>query len=191
MFNKDKNPFKCDRQSKYDFTASVVNYIYNDLGKNDATISFKEYDKEGNLVDFDSNVVDDKCRTDLVMFYSTSTTDARYEIELKERWNQYTSDYYGKEGDKEGWMLNIDKVEELNKKEGIPLYVNLYPNGAIRVWNLSKLKDFQTITKPIHKTTVVASEIKVQNRYEVWNSDSIKIDRIKGYKNSGYFTNCS
>lgn len=192
MFNKfKKNPFQCDRQSKYDFTTSVVNYIYNYLGKNDVTISFKEYDNEGNLVDFDSEYVDDKCRTDLVMFYITSTKDVRYEIELKERWKHYTSSYYGKEGDKEGWMLNIDKVEELNKKEGIPLYVNLYPDNKIRIWNLNKTTDYQTITKPIHKTTVLPSEVKLQDRYEVWNKDSILIDRVKGYKTNGFFTNCS
>lgn len=193
MFNNFKtNLFKCDRQSKYDFTFSIANYLFNQLGKK-GSVTFKEYDKNGNLVPFDTEYVDDKCRTDLVMFYTTSTNtqDVRYEIELKERWKHYTSDYYGKEGDKEGWMLNIDKVEELNKKEGIPLYVNLYPDNKIRIWNLNKTTDYQTITKPIHKTTVLPSEVKLQDRYEVWNKDSILIDRVKGYKTNGYFTSCS
>lgn len=190
MFNY-KNAFQCDRQSKYDFSVSMSNYLFNEKG--DVTVVFKEYDKQGNLVDFDSNDVDDKSRTDLVMFYSTptSTDDIRYNIELKERWGKYTSDYYGKDDDNEGWMLNIDKVNELKKLDGIPLYINLYPDNKIRVWNLDKISDFNTITKNIHKTTVIPSDVKQQDRYEVWNRDSILIDRVKGYKNNGFFTSCS
>ena len=181
MVNKVKDGFCCDRQSKYDFTASTVTYIKDKFTDRKAYVVFKELDVDGNLVAFDSDDSYDKSRTDLIMFYN----DVKYVIELKERWGKYTSDYYGKEDDAEGWMLNIDKVEELNKIDAIPLYVNLYPDGVVRVWNLNNISDFQTITKNIHKTTVVESEIKTQERYEVWNKDSKVIKRVKGEKSNG------
>lgn len=181
MVYKVKDGFCCDRQSKYDFTASTVTYIKDKFTDRKAYVVFKEMDADGNLVAFDSDESYDKSRTDLIMFYN----DTKYVIELKERWGKYTSDYYGKEDDAEGWMLNIDKVEELNKIDAIPLYVNLYPDGVIRVWNLDKISDFQTINKNIHKTTVADSEVINQNRYEVWNKDSKVIKRVKGEKSNG------
>lgn len=181
MVYKVKDGFCCDRQSKYDFTASTVTYIKDKFTDRKAYVVFKELDADGNLVAFDSNDSFDKSRTDLVMFYN----DTKYVIELKERWGKYTSDYYGKENDAEGWMLNIDKVIELNKIDAIPLYVNLYPDGVVRVWNLDKISDYQKITKNIHKTTVADSEVINQNRYAVWNKDSVTIPRITGSKSNG------
>ena len=181
MEYKVKNGFSCDRQSKYDFTASTVTYIKDKFIDRKAYVVFKELDADGNLVNFDSDDVSQVSRTDLIMFYN----DVKYVIELKERWGKYTSDYYGKENDAEGWMLNIDKVDELNKIDAIPLYVNLYPDGVVRIWNLDKISDFQTITKNIHKTTVVDSEVRKQDRYEVWNKDSKTIKRVKGEKSNG------
>ena len=130
---KVKDGFSCDRQSKYDFTASTVNYIAEKY--NNAVIVFKEFDKNGLLVDFDSPDSHQQSRTDLVMFIN----DYCYVVELKERWGKYTSNFYGKDEDEEGWMLNKDKVTELKRLSAIPLYVNLYPDGVVRIWNLDKI----------------------------------------------------
>ena len=178
---KVKGGFSCDRQSKYDYTASTVNYFSKMYSNKDVTLVFKEFDDNGNMVEFDSPDASKTSRTDLIMFFN----DYCYVIELKERWGKYTSDYYGKDEDNEGWMLNIDKVDELKKVNAIPLYVNLYPDGVIRQWNLNKIKEYQTITKDIHKTTVKESEIKRQDRYEVWNRDSKTFKRVKGSPSNG------
>ena len=174
---KIKDGFKCDRQSKYDFTASTVNYLESIYPNKEITLVFKELDEDGNLVNFGSKNVSKTSSTDLVMFFN----DIKYVIELKERWGKYHSTYYN------DWMLNIDKVEALTESDGIPLYVNLYPDEKVRIWNLNKITDFQTITKDIHKTTVVESEIKRQDRYVVWNKNSKLIKRIKGKKSNGIY----
>lgn len=180
MDYKVKDGFKCDRQSKYDFTASTVSFLSQWAGNKDVCVVFKEQDADGNLVEFDSPDSFEKSRTDLIMFINNQP----YIVELKERWGKYHSDYYGKEG-QEGWMLNIDKVNELSKIDGIPLYVNLYPDGVVRLWNLNKVTDFHTITKNIHKTTVMDSEVKKQDRYELFNKDAVTIPRLKGKPSNG------
>lgn len=173
--------FSCDRQSKYDFTASTVSYLSSKYEDKEIELKFKELDENGVEVDFDNCNSYDKSRVDLIMYFNGK----KYVIELKERWGKYTSSFYGKEDDVEGWMLNIDKVQELNKLDGTPLYVNLYMDGKIRIWNLNKIDDYQTITKFIHKTTVLDSEIKKQDRFQVWNKDSILLDRITGEPSKG------
>ena len=86
-------------------------------------------------------------------------------------------------------MLNIDKEEELkNNKNYIPLYVNLYPDNVVRTWNLNNIQHYSTITKDICKTTVVESEKKTQNRYELWNKDGKSFERIKGKPSNGVWT---
>lgn len=185
MEYKVKGGFSCDKQSKYDFTASTVSFLSQWAGDKKIEIVFKEQDKDGCLVPFDSVDSYDKSRTDLIMYFNGYP----YVIELKERWGKYTSDFYGKEGDNEGWMLNIDKVTELEKvNNAIPLYVNLYPDGVVRIWNLNKISDYQTIIKNIHKTTVLESEAKLQERYELWNKDSTTIPRLKGEPSNGVWT---
>ena len=184
MYNfKVKGGFECDRQSKYDYTASTVNYIKNKMTGRTVVVIFKELDKDGNEVEFDSVLSDKQSRNDLIMYYNGT----KYVIELKERLNpKYHSEYYGKEGDKEGWMLNIEKYYSLKKaKNAIPLYVNLYKDNVVRVWNLDKIDSYSTINKPINKYTVKNSEVINQDRYEVWNKDAITIKRVKGEKSNG------
>lgn len=178
---KVKGGFSCDRQSKYDFTASTINRLIQTMGDELKRVEFYEYDNNGNLVEFDSDKVNDQCRTDLTYFVNGVRVDA----ELKERWGKYHSNYYGKEGDKEGWMLEIDKKEQVLNKDGIAQYVNLYPDGVIRIWNLRKIENFNTINKDRHRTTVKESEIINKDSYEVWNKDSKVIPRIKGEKSNG------
>ena len=176
-----KGGFQCDRQSKYDLTASTVEFIEQWRGNNNVTLIFKELDKNGNEVVFDSDDSSATAPTDLIMYYNNK----RYVIEIKERWGKYTSDYYGKESDEEGWMLNIDKVDKLKAIDAIPLYINLFPDGVVRIWNLNKINSFNTITKNIHKKTVVKSDVIAQQRYEVWNKDATTIKRVTGSKSNG------
>lgn len=182
-----KGGFNCDRPSKYSFTASTVNYLSSTVKDKDITVVFKEFDDNGNLVEFDSPDASTTSRSDLVMFYN----DVPYIVELKERWGRYTSTAYGEEGS-EGWMLNVDKQIELTKQNwAIPLYVNLFPDGVIRAWNLNRIGDYTTVTKGIHKTTVMESERITQTRYEVWNKDSKTYKRIEGEPSNGIWTNRS
>lgn len=180
---KVKDGFSCDRQSKYDFTASTVSYLSKLYPNKELSVVFKEFDKEnGALVDFDSKQSSTVSPSDLVMFFN----DQPYIIELKERWGNYTSDRYGKDTDEEGWMLNIEKHRTLTiQKTAIPLYVNLYPDDVVRLWNLNKITKFNTINKNIPEYSVIESEKKNQNRYEVWNRDSKVIKRLKGQPSNG------
>lgn len=179
---KVKDGYNCDRQSKYDFTASTVSYLCAAYGDKVKSVIFKEFDDHNNLVEFDSKYSSTTSRSDLVMFYNNKP----YIIELKERWGKYTSDYYGKEGDKEGWMLNIPKKEELlSQKWAIPLYVNLYPDGVVRLWNLNKINNYNTINHNIANSTVEDKGRREQDRYEVWNKDSKAIQRVKGQPSNG------
>lgn len=177
--------FQCDRQSKYDFTASTVNYI-SSIGKKNVKIRFYEFDEDGHMVEFDSPQSSTTSRSDLVMDYNGSL----YKIELKERKGKYVSDYYGKDGDSEGWMLNIEKKDELlNDASYIPLYVNLYPDNKVRLWNLNKIEEYDKMKKDISRYTVAASEKRTQNRLGVWNRDSKLFERVKGFPSDGKWSN--
>lgn len=181
---KIKDGFKCDRQSKYDFTASTVNYLESIYPNKEITLVFKELDEDGNLVDFDSDNVSTTSKTDLVMFFN----DVKYVIELKERWGKYTSDYYG-EDSKKGWILETNKKNELLNKQGIPLYVNLYTNDKIRFWNLNKVDLTNTIKKITPKYTVEESGEIEKEVFELWNIDSTLIERKKGVPSNGIWLN--
>lgn len=179
------NPFECDRQSKYDFTASTISYFADKYAGKDVSIRFMEWSTDhSTLVPFDSEESDSCSRTDLCMEFTSGVTSTFYNIELKERWGKYVSDYYGEEG-KEGWMLNIEKDSVLKHSDKIPIYVNLYPDGVIRWWNLNKVNTYGHITKPIHKYTVKESEVLMQDRYTLMNEQGIVIPRIKGKPSDG------
>lgn len=182
-----KDGFKCDRQSKYDFTATTVNHL-SKINK-PIKVIFKEFDKKGNIVDFDSPDSYEQSPIDLKMYMEIDGKNIEYNVELKERWNKYNSNYYGKENDSEGWVLNIDKVQAFNKLNGIPLYVNLYPDKIVRIWNLDKINSFNTITKYIADQTVKKSKKSDKDRYEVWNKDSKVLMRYKGNKSNGIWNN--
>lgn len=183
--SKVNNPYNCDRQSKYDFTASTVNYMEQKYSNKDIELVFKEFDNKGNLVDFDSNESDIESQSDIAMLYN----GILYVIELKERLGKYNSTYYGKVNDVEGWFLNKEKLKSLLSHNAIPLYVNVYPDGKIRIWNLNNINEYQSITKNIHKKTVEESPLLQQDRFMVWNKDSKEIDRIKGYPSKGTWNN--
>ncbi|MEE1226331.1 MAG: hypothetical protein UHM08_04410 [Bacteroidales bacterium] len=176
--------YECDRQSKYDFTASTVNYLCEVYGEKVKSIIFKEFDVHGNQVEFDSIYSDSESRSDLVMYYN----NIPYLIELKERWGGYHSNWCGKEGDEEGWFLNIPKKEQLlNQNWAIPLYVNLYPDNVVRLWNLRQINDYPEHNHTIGIKTVEDKGRKMQKRNGLWNKDSKVIQRIKGQPSNGVF----
>lgn len=186
--SKVNNPYNCDRQSKYDFTASTVTYIQDIYYNKDVEIVFKEIDKNGNLVILGNPYANTQSTTDLAMFIN----DIPYMVELKERWGKYHSTFYGKENDNEGWVLEKKKKEALFKakeKGYIPLYVNIYPDGKVRIWNLNKIKLSDTKQKTAPKTTVVDSGKIEKDIYELWNIDSIEIEKVRGKASNGIWKN--
>lgn len=115
--------FECDKPSKRQFE-SLLKDIFNNI-----------------KIDTPKNP---KSRLDI--FATAYTNDDRvlktYAFELKERRDKYVSDYYGKDGDREGWIYERDKDNELfaayENSGYTPIYVNLYPDGVIRIWDMSK-----------------------------------------------------
>lgn len=68
------------------------------------------------------------------------------------------------------WMLQLDKLEELKKnKEHRPLYINIFSNNIILVWDLNKL-DFSKIEKKkmeLKKTTLEDTGTKVKHYFDL------------------------
>lgn len=68
------------------------------------------------------------------------------------------------------WMLQFDKLEELKKnKEHRPLYINIFSNNIILVWDLNKL-DFSKIEKKemeLNKTTLENTGKKIKIYYDL------------------------
>lgn len=167
--------FECDIQSKYDFSASTVTYLSNKFPN--ADVRFYGVDSNGNMVDWDSASV--TSHLDIYMLIN----NVRYACELKERWGKYHSTYYG-EPDNEGWIYNIEKdnfLKQAAENGDIPLYVNLYPDDKIRIWNINKITDADLgrVEKYIHKYTVKDSPRLLQKRYTLMNDTGIIIDRIR------------
>lgn len=67
-------------------------------------------------------------------------------------------------------MLQMDKLEELKKnKEHRPLYINIFSNNIILVWDLNKL-DFSKIDKKemeLKKTTLEDTGTKVKHYFDL------------------------
>lgn len=181
-----KDKFSCDRQAKYDFTASTVAYF--DSLYTSYSLEFYEFDKDNHFIEFDSACSSEHSRLDLGMKLSIAgKDDVYYVFELKERWGKYVSTLYGEEG-QEGWMYNQPKDEVLRKASEsgcIPIYVNLYPDGVVRIWNLNKVTEVGHITKTYNKYNVVASPMMVQERLTLMNKQGVSFQRIIGEKSDG------
>ena len=85
--------------------------------------------------------------------------------------------------------MNIDKdsiLREYSDRGFCPLYINLYPNGKTRIWNLwkvNKIIDIETTrTSALIKKQNINpdSERVLQNRYQLWNNWGVTINTIKG-----------
>lgn len=68
------------------------------------------------------------------------------------------------------WMLQLDKLEELKKnKEHRPLYINIFSNNIILVWDLNKL-DFSNMEKKkmeLKKTTLEDTGTKIKHYFDL------------------------
>lgn len=88
--------------------------------------------------------MDPQSPMDLYLTAKTDYSAYTYAFELKERQYPYTSDKYGKAGQKGGWILEDWKIENFKAahSQGYKcIYVNLYPDGVIRLWNLDEAPD--------------------------------------------------
>lgn len=154
--------FDCDRQAKYDFTASTAQYWSNTTDP--SLLGFYEMTSAGTLVPFGSEEADDKSHMDLYIHYSAMTNGdlydvLKYAVELKERtYNSNTGFLISK-----GSFINPKKIESIRQETGVThLWAELYPDDVIRIWNLSKI-DLDSIR-------FVPSRIK---RYDIYNGPKI------------------
>lgn len=175
--------FTIDRESKNDYTASTVAYL-NENYPNITGITFYEPDEDGDLVPYGDWRASTTAHIDIVADLSWDGGNVTYSAEIKERWGNYTSDFYGKDGQNKGWVYNIEKDGWLEKECSlgrIPIYVNLYPDGVIRVWNINKIDKSHHTTLPIKKIHTDPDSPRVeQERIELWNRDGKTYKRIKG-----------
>lgn len=172
--------FNCDRQAKNDFTASTANY----LKEKNWDFAYFESDTEGNLVPYGSPDADIHSHMDLyIVLYSGCTAVKTYAVELKERWGRYVSTAYGGDG-QEGWMYNIPKdgyFKTEEKKGRTPLFCNLYPDGVLTIWNISRITPSSVIIKDIKGINIDPDSPKrPQQRLQLYNKDGITIKRLRG-----------
>ena len=141
--------FNCDRPTKDDFTASTIVYLRSKGYKK--AVGFYEEDGIGHLVPYGSPCASTTARVDIYMLYG----DKMYAIEIKGR--SFRSDY--PQIVASGSFYNYEKDDVLQNRKDlgyIPLFVDLYTDGVIRVWNMAKiaLSGLQTTEKMIKTTTI-------------------------------------
>lgn len=165
-----------DRQAKCDFTASTVEY--NRTISGDGYFEFYEMDDDGRLVPFGSSAASLEARVDVWFKYSTPKGHRYGANELKERHN--LSDAFPTA------YLNLQKLDELDrirKKDNSIFWSELYTDGVIRIWNLTKV-DFEALPLVkvyIKKITIDPdSEVEEQWRRTIPMSSGITITRIRG-----------
>ena len=168
--------FSCDRQAKNDFTASTDAYDKEEAYP--GTFQFFEMDDNGNLVPFGSSAVSITSHYDIWGNYITSAGTQKYVFELKERHHlstRYTTAFINEEK----WPEFLPYIEKGWKA----IWVELYTDDTIRVWDLTKV-DFTQLPlskRWIKKTTVDPNSPKVlQLRREIPMEWGKIIRRIKG-----------
>lgn len=173
--------FKCDKNSKDYFISQIIDYV--NATTPEWTVSWYGVNTIGNrdITGFEKvqlGTEDRTSRTDLIMELRKGSRVKSYMIELKERWEKYDSDSLGCKG-QEGWIYNIDKDRVLRfaATQGyIPLYVNVYKDGIVRIWNILKVKHIEEVEKPIKLQNVVENSPRVpQKRYMIWNDEATAI----------------
>ncbi len=180
--------YDCDISSKYATTATCE-YYFNTTNSTWTGRTYWERTEAGELVPFGSDNVNRTDRLDIFIRLENGKKVLWCAVEIKERWNNYVSDYYGKEGQDKGWFLNIEKdsvLKEYANKGFCPLYINLYPDNKTRVWNLwkvnniAKLEDTKT-SNYIKKQNINPDSKRVlQDRYQLWNSWGVTLPTIRG-----------
>lgn len=154
--------FDCDRQAKYDFTASTAQYWSNTTDP--SLLGFYEMTSAGTLVPFGSEEADDKSHMDLYIHYSAMTNGdlhsvLQYAVELKERtYNSNTGFLISK-----GSFINPEKIESIRQETGVThIWAELYPDDVIRIWNLDKIG-----------LDNIVYELDYIKRYDVYNGPKI------------------
>ncbi len=183
--------FNCDRPSKDVFTATTYHLITANTKYSAYTsITFYERDEDGKLVPYGQGKENEQDHIDIFIVLKSDTETIKIANELKERWGIYVSDFYGKDGQDKGWVLNIPKnywLLEMAKDGWIPWYSNIYPDGVLRIWNLNNIiltKD--TLTElPIKKVNIDPDSPRImQTRQQLWNRQGKAYKVIKqGYLN--------
>lgn len=175
--------YSIDRQSKNDFTATTYNYITTHYPCWTG-ITFYETNNNNELVPYGDPSVPENEHLDVYIDLRSKNTHIIYACELKERWGDYVSTYYGKDGQEKGWMYNPEKkrwLEDQIDNGYIPLYVNLYPDQKIRIWNILNIEVGEAREFDVPNSTVEPEKGRAKKkRYELWNNQGIIIDRIKG-----------
>ena len=161
--------FDCDKQAKYDFTASTFNYWNCNTG-----VTFWEVDKTGHLVPFGDENASKTSKADVVIIYDDKIV---YIVELKER--DCTSTRYASEGA----FINPEKLEFMKKQQAkgyVPLWGELYTDGIIRLWNLNTmdLDSLTCTTKAIKRYDIYEGERIMQKRYLLPTAAAVEYERI-------------
>ena len=168
--------WNCDRQDKDDFTASTIAYLQS-KGYT-APVGFYEEGNAGGIVRYGDPDANLKARVDIYMVYG----DRVYAIEIKGR--KFNSDYPQIVASGSFYNYEKDEVLQAKKNKGyIPLFVDLYPDGVIRVWNMGKIaaSGLQTVERSIKATTIdPESRKRAQKRALLPISAATEIKRIKG-----------
>lgn len=179
--------FNCDRQSKDIFTATTFNVLTSNTKYSAYTsITFYERDINGNLVPYGEGKEYQQDHIDIFIILKSDTETVKIATELKERWGIYVSDFYGKDEQDKGWVLNIPKdywLMEMAKEGWIPWYSNLYPDGVLRIWNLKNIiLTEDTLTElPIKKVNIDPDSPRImQTRQQLWNRQGKTFKIIRG-----------
>lgn len=176
--------FACDRQAKADVTASTLNFFVKRFGIPQKNIKFYEYDCYGIPVPFGDPRGDIHSRSDILMVISFWGYELKFPIEIKERSFDHMCHFTT--AVTEGAILEVNKKEEaerIMKEVGFPyLWIELYTDGKLRLWNLAKINlDSLPLTpKTKNRYTVYDSDKVTQDVYLLPADKSIIIDRIEG-----------
>ena len=161
MRTKDGD-FGCDRQAKSDFTASTTSYVEeNNLP---GYLVFFEEDSTHNLIPYGENA-SITSHYDLWADFVTSAGTQKYVFELKDRdclSTTYDTAYINEE--------KLDKLDEYTSNSVMFIWVELYKDGVIRCWNLSKVdvSKLERETKYFSKKSVIeGSPIIKQERLKI------------------------
>ena len=180
--------YDCDIPSKYMTTATCESYFVT-THSHWTGRTYWERTVAGDLVPFGSPGVNRTDRLDIFIRLENGVKVLWCACEIKERWGEYVSDYYGKPGQEEGWFFNPDKdsvLREYGKKGFMPLYINLYPDGKTRIWNLWKVNKRYNIKNTLTQSNIKKriidpnSERVLQDRYQLWNDWGVTLDTIRG-----------
>lgn len=172
---KKDGDFACDRQAKSDFTASTM--VYAKEKTLPGYLVFYEEDDNHQLIPYGENA-SVTSHYDLWADFITSAGTQKYVFELKDRdctSTTYDTAYLNKE--------KLDELEEYNKNGVRFIWAELYTDGIVRFWNLSKV-DISKLEEEVRyfskKNVVKDSPVIKQHRLKIPMEMGTIIRRING-----------